>query len=83
MISVVNSFVNAIHNCSQEVPCTKKRYVLVPLDGFLRFNHHSVFLVLLYNMRLEQSFSTEWFQRYTLVKFVPKNYISTNNQTLM
>ena len=46
----------------------KKWYVLVPLDELPYFNHHWIALELLYNMRLEPSFSMERFPSYTLTK---------------
>ena len=46
----------------------KKWHVLVPLDGFPWFKHHSIALLLLYNIRLERSFSIERFQSYTASK---------------
>jgi hypothetical protein len=52
----------------------KKWYVLVPLDGFPWFNPHSIALVLLYNMRLERSFSIEQFQSYTRLKITKFQY---------
>ena len=48
----------------------KKWHVLVPLDGFPCFSHHWIALELLYNMRLEPSFSIEWFLRYTLTNLI-------------
>ena len=49
----------------------KKWYIL---DGFPCFKHHSIALVLHYNIRLEErSFSIERFQSYTLLKIQYKN----------
>ena len=50
----------------------KKWGIQVSLDGFPCFKHHSIALVLLYNIRLERSFSIERFQSYTLLKIVQK-----------
>ena len=69
MSSAVNVFV---HACYSQVltksASHKKWYVLVCWDRFPRFNHDSVALVLLYNMRLEQNYSIERFQSYALLK---------------
>ena len=43
----------------------QKLHILVPLGRFPWFNHHSVALVLLYNMKLEWSFPVERFWSYT------------------
>ena len=61
MSSAVNIFVHTIHKNALR----KKWHVLVRLDRFPWFNHHSIALVLLYNMSLEPSFSIERFPSYT------------------
>ena len=76
MSSTATAFVHATHKrfcamCYSQAltksASRKKWYVLVPLDGFPWFKHHSIALVLLYNIRLEQSFSIERFPSYTLL----------------
>ena len=47
---------------------TQKGVHLVPLDRFPSFMYYLIALVLLYNIRLEQSFSMEQFQSYTASK---------------
>ena len=58
MSSAVNDFVHSIHKHSKSAS-HKKWHVLVPLDGFPCFNHHWIAPELLYNRRLEPSFSIE------------------------
>ena len=72
MSSAVNVFVHAIHKHSQKVPRVRSGIFLVCLDQFPLFNNHSVALVLLYNMRLEQSLSIEQFQSYVLLNLAQK-----------
>jgi hypothetical protein len=61
-----------------------KRFCACYSHVFPWFNHHSIALVLLYNMRLERSFSIKRFQSYTPLKIVQKLlftayiYIQTN-----
>ena len=61
MSSAVSAFVHATRKRSQKVPRTKSGTFWFP-------KHHSLALVLLYNIRLERSFSIEWFQSYTASK---------------
>ena len=58
MNSAATAFVSTHKSTSR-----KKWHVLVPC-----FKHHSIALVLLYNMRLEQNFSIERFPSYTASK---------------
>ena len=58
MSSAAFGFVHAIRKHSKKCLAQK----VVRLD---RLHHHSVALVLLYSMRLEQSFSIERLQSYT------------------
>ena len=67
MSSVINIFVHAIRKCSKSTS-RKKWHIFVPLNGFPLFNNHPVALVLVYNMRLERSFSIELFLGCMLIK---------------
>ena len=57
----------------------KKEYVLVPLEGFPWFKHHSIALVLLYNIWLERSFSIKRLQSYMLLNIVQKLFFQHRN----
>ena len=68
MSYAVNVFVHAIRKRSKKCLVQKVARFFYPLHGFPRFKYHLVALVLLYNMRLKQSFSIERFKSYTTSK---------------